>query len=300
MISLDQAWLSANPLPCPDAETDKNKRGRVLVAGGAETVPGALLLTGEAAFRAGAGKVQLATVVRAAITLGLQMPEAAVFGLPANGAGELAGEAGRELADMLEMCDIAVLGPGMGDKADASQILREMLSGAASRPALLLDSVLIGAVADLAEEVRAWDGPVVLTPHAGEMAALMACDENDISPALAEEAAGRFGVTVVLKTSRTWIASPNTPTLHYDGGGPGLATGGSGDVLAGIIAGLLARGADPRTATGWGVWLHGAAGRLLAQRVGPLGFMAHELLPELPKLMADPSARQTVIDRARR
>ena len=113
----------------------------------------------------------------------------------------------------------------------------------------------------------------------------MQCEEDAVSPALAEAAAARFGATVLLKQSETWIASPGEPLLHYPGGGPGLATGGSGDVLAGIIAGLLARGVAPRMAAAWGVWLHGEAGRRLARAQGPLGFLARELLAEIPALL---------------
>jgi NAD(P)H-hydrate repair Nnr-like enzyme with NAD(P)H-hydrate dehydratase domain len=93
---------------------------------------------------------------------------------------------------------------------------------------------------------------------------------------------------VLLKGAETWIACPGEGLLRYPGGGPGLATGGSGDVLAGIIGGLLARGAAPRVAAAWGVWLHGEAGRRLAERICPLGFLGRELLGEIPRLLAAP------------
>ncbi len=286
MIGLDRAWLTANPLPQPGADTDKNRRGRVLAAGGSLTVPGALRLTGEAAFRAGAGKVQLATPEALRVALGIAMPEAATFGLAVNAKGELAAGAGAAIAELIERCDALVLGPGMGAEADGGQILDGVLAGPRGEVALLLDAAMIAAAADKEDAVRAWQGPLVLTPHPGEMAALMGCDEEDASHELAESAARRFDAVIVLKTSETWIAAPGVETLHYPGGGPGLATGGSGDVLAGIIGGLLSRGADPRTAAGWGVWLHGEAGKRLAEHVGPLGFLGRELLGEVPGLMA--------------
>ncbi|RYD89102.1 MAG: NAD(P)H-hydrate dehydratase, partial [Sphingomonadales bacterium] len=152
--------------------------------------------------------------------------------------------------------------------------------------ALVLDAAMLGEAGKRDGAVRGWQGRLVLTPHPGEMAVLMDCDEEDASAALAEAAARRFDAVVVLKTPETWIATPGAETLHYPGGGPGLATGGSGDVLAGIIAGLLARGAAPRVAAGWGVWLHGEAGKRLAQRIGPLGFLGRELPGEVPGLMA--------------
>jgi NAD(P)H-hydrate repair Nnr-like enzyme with NAD(P)H-hydrate dehydratase domain len=127
-----------------------------------------------------------------------------------------------------------------------------------------------------------------MTPHSGEMAALLECHKDAVTadPAgVAADVARRFGAVVVLKDAETVIAAPNGKLLHYAGGGVGLGTGGSGDVLAGAIGGLLARGLPPLVAAGWGVWLHGEAGRALATRIGPVGFLARELLPELPRLL---------------
>lgn len=288
MTRLDTAWLAEHALPQPGADTDKNRRGRVLVAGGSETVPGALRLTGEAALRAGAGKLQLATVERVVLHLGVLVPEAAIFPLAANEAGELGAAAGETLRGYLERCDALVLGPGTDAEAAAEAVLRAVVTEPRAPP-LVIDAGAIAAAGKLTEAIRSHRGGIVLTPHPGEMIGLMDCDEarvKDDPAGLAQEAAERFNATVLLKGSETWIASPGEEPLHYPGGGPGLATGGSGDVLAGIIGGLLSRGAVPRVAAGWGVWLHGEAGRRVAERVGPLGFLARDLLPEIPALMA--------------
>jgi hydroxyethylthiazole kinase-like uncharacterized protein yjeF len=292
MTPLDASWLDGHPLPAPGSDTDKNRRGRVLVAGGSETVPGALRLTGEAALRAGAGKLQLATVARAAMPLGVRVPEAAIFPLPANSAGELADGAGEILASYLERCDTLVLGPGMGAEAPAEAILKPIVARPDAARTIVLDAAILAAAAEMTDAIRAHDGRIVLTPHPGEMIRLMRCDPARIhaDPAgLAQEAARRFNAIVLLKGAETWIACPGEGLLRYPGGGPGLATGGSGDVLAGIIGGLLARGAAPRVAAAWGVWLHGEAGRRLAERIGPLGFLGRELLGEIPRLLAAPS-----------
>lgn len=289
MTPLDSSWLTANPLPLPEADTDKNARGRVLVAGGSLTVPGALRLTGEAALRAGAGKLQLATVRQATLALGMAMPEAAVLPLPANSAGELGDAAGEALCSLLERCDALVLGPGMGGKSDAADILAPVLAAPRADLSLVLDAAAVAGATHFAEATRIHQGRIVLTPHPGEMCGLMECDEARVAddPAgIAQQAAERFGATVTLKGPETWIASPDEDALRYPGGGPGLATGGSGDVLAGIIGGLLARGTPPRVAAAWGVWLHGEAGRRLAERIGPLGFLGRELVAEIPALMA--------------
>jgi len=288
MIALDATWLAAHPLPQPAVETDKNARGRVLVAGGSMQVPGALRLTGEAALRAGAGKVQLATVEEAALPLGLGIPEVAVIGLPAGREGELASEAGEKLVHYLDRCDAVVLGPGMGREGDAAAILGAVLESRERDWSLVIDAAGLVAAPQWAEAIRAREGQVVLTPHPGEMAALMQCSEDDVRDAperFARDAAEHFGATIIAKGAVTWVASPDAVPLRYPGGGPGLATGGSGDVLAGIVGGLLARGATSRLAAAWAVWCHGEAGRRLAARIGPLGFLARELLIEIPDLL---------------
>lgn len=289
MNALDAAWLAEHPLPEIEADTDKNKRGRVLVAGGSLAVPGALALTGEAALRAGAGKIQLATVELAALPLGVAMPEAAVFGLPANGGGEIAADAAPKLLELLEACDTLVLGPGMGPTSAATSIVRRMLAQPLVERSIVLDAAAIGGASGCVQAVRAHAGRVVLTPHPGEMMQLMGCDESEVRDqpeALARAAAERFGAIVVLKRPETWIAAPGEPVLRYAGGGPGLATAGSGDVLAGTLGGLLSRGAKPRLAAAWAVWLHGEAGRRRARTSGKVGFLARELLGEIPRLMA--------------
>ena len=109
--------------------------------------------------------------------------------------------------------------------------------------------------------------------------------------AAAEQAAAQWQAALALKGPSTVITAPGQPVLHYAGGGVGLATGGSGDVLAGIAAALLARGTPPYEATAWAVWVHGEAGRLAAERHGKVGFLARELLPLVPALIcADPAA----------
>jgi len=108
---------------------------------------------------------------------------------------------------------------------------------------------------------------------------------EDAPSAVAREAAARFGAVIVLKGAESWIATPEGALYRYDGGNVGLATSGSGDTLAGIVTGLAARGAPPLHAVIWAVYLHGSAGRALARRIGPLGFLAHELLAELPPLL---------------
>jgi len=288
MIDLGPDWLADHPLPVHKAGIDKNGRGRVLLAGGARFVPGALRLTGEAALRAGAGKLQMATVADIAMPLGVLVPEAAMIALPVDDDGEIGSAAIPLIIAALEKCDAFILGPGMSETRQAQSLVATLLGKPREGLSIVLDAAAIGVCTDLVDAVRAHEGRVVMTPHHGEMAALTGhpIEAIDETPAvIAGEIASRFGAVVALKSAETIVAAPDGTLLAYKGGGVGLATGGSGDVLAGLIGGLIARGADPLTATGWGVWLHGEAGRLLGETVGPIGFLARELLLPVPRLM---------------
>lgn len=286
-IALDSAWIAANPVPVHGQGTTKNSRGRVLAIGGSRMVPGALRLTGEAALRVGAGKLQMATVASASLLLGLLVPEAASIALPEDEGGEI-GDAEEALQAALDGCDALVLGPGIGDADVASRLLRLVLGNARDDVVLVIDAMAIGCVKDLRREAAAFHGRLILTPHHGEMAVLTGRDEGEISarPAqVALDVARDLGAIVVLKGSDTVIAAPDDLCLHYGGGGTGLATGGSGDVLAGAIGGLLSRGTPPLVAAGWGVWLHGQSGRRVATTSGPIGFLAREIPAEFPRLL---------------
>lgn len=285
MIAIDAAWRGAHPLPLPSGETDKNGRGQVLVIGGARRVPGAVMLTAEAALRVGAGRVRIATIAGAALPIGIAMPEVGVIALAEDAGGNIALDQDTALAATLARVDAVVVGPGMGDRAAAAALVRWIAARMAERGILILDGAAIAGAARLGDALAPLAGRLILTPHPGEMAALMERDPDSLDAASAQEAAARFGAVVALKRAQTIVAAPDAVPLHYAGGGIGLATGGSGDVLAGAIAGLAARGAVPVDAVGWGVWLHGEAGRSLAATAGPVGFLARDLPPLLTRLL---------------
>ena len=290
-IEIDLAWLSANPLPRPGEDTDKNSRGHVVAIGGSRQVPGGLLLTAEAALRAGAGKVQLATVASCALGIGIAIPEAGVLALGETEDGEIDAAGIAPLRENLERCDCVIVGPAMSSADRACELLDAMLRGLLERQSLVLDAVALHAARGREQALCAHRGALILTPNPDELASLLGCDEARIAddPAgCARTAAQRLGAVMVCKGSETFVADPEGALLRYPGGGVGLATGGSGDVLAGIVAALLARGAEPLTAAAWSVWLHGEAGRQLAGSVGPIGFLARELPPLIPGLLEDP------------
>lgn len=289
---IDAAWLRAHPLPRHGEGTDKNSRGRVLVVGGSRMVPGGLRLTAEAALRAGAGKVQLATVEGCALMLGMAVPEAGVIALPEAGDGEIDARGAERLAEAVADCDTLLVGPAMTGKARAGALLDALLDAGSLPGCVVLDAAAIPAARERAERLRALPGHLVITANDGEMAALLGreLDAVDADPESAvSEAAARFGAVVLLKRGDTLVSAPGGQMLCYSGGGAGLATGGSGDVLAGLIAALIARGQEPLSAAAWGVWLHGEAGRGLAGSVGPIGFLARELTALVPRLLAEGS-----------
>lgn len=286
-LPLDAALLAGRPLPDPRAAGDKNGRGRVLVAGGGRQVPGGVLLTAEAALRAGAGKVRIATIAGLAVPLGLAMPEAAVSALAEDAEGEIA-DLDNAAAEALAACDAAIVGPAMSDAAAGGR-LAEAVARAAPGAALVVDAAALMALSSHRACLAGRDRPPILTPHPGEMAALLDAPAEDLCAdpvAAARDAAARYGAIVAFKQAQTVIATPWGDAFVYPGGGPGLAVSGSGDVLGGIVAGLAARGAAPLDALLWGVWLHGEAGRRAAERGGTVGFLARELLPLVPALLA--------------
>lgn len=274
-------------MPLPPAGGDKEARGRVLVVGGSAQVPGAVRLAGEAALRAGAGKLQMAVPAHMASQLGLLAPEGRVFAL-AEKYGEIRPEAAETILDFVSKCDALLIGPGMIGKSPAGELTHRLLD-AASNAAFVIDAAAMAACWAKPELVRR-HGRVILTPHAGEMAGLTGAAKADVEAdplRAAREAAQALGAVVAVKGADTVIAAPDGREWIHRGEAVGLGTSGSGDVLAGVIAGLLARGAAPEQAALWGVWAHGQAGVRLSERVGPLGFLARELAGEIPSVLSD-------------
>ena len=283
--SIDIELLRAMPLPVPKGETDKNSRGRVVVVGGSRRVPGAVVLCGMAALRVGAGKIQLAMPGSLAIAVGLTVLEAGVCALHETSEGEpLAGD---ELKSMARQADAVLVGPGIMSQEAAHHVLLNLLSEVIG-PVYVIDALALCGLWDRADVLRAHAGRVILTPHAGEMAQLMGVSKAEVaadSLGKAREAAAHLSSIVVLKGATTLIVTPSGLAYCHAEGVVGLATAGSGDVLAGIIAGIVSRRVPPAVAAVWAVFLHGRAGQQLTQTVGKLGFIAREVTEQLPALM---------------
>lgn len=294
--TIDKHWLRAHPLPRPSDDGDKEERGTVLIVGGAPQMPGAVILAATAALRAGAGKLQIATCEGIAAVVGAQVPESYVVGLPTNAKGALTISAAEKIVEYANKAKCVLIGPGMVEEDAVTSLLLKLLPQLETT-SIVLDAAALACFTEHADIARklSTQTVVVTTPHAGEMASMLGRDKDELlekPEATAREAAAKFGTVTALKGAETFIAAPEGETLRNITGNVGLATSGSGDTLSGIIAGLLARGTAPLDAVAWGVYLHGRAGEVLTARCGRIGFLARELLAEIPPLMHDHEARK--------
>lgn len=287
--TLLRAW------PLPEGGSGKDDRGSVLVIGGARKTPGAALLAGVAALRAGAGRLTLAVADSVAVPLAVVLPEAGVLGLPETAAGTVVGSAGGSLAAELETADAVLVGPGLDDKDQTTALLRELLKATPSQPCFVLDAFALASLPDLEDELAPWAGRLILTPNITEAGILLGRDVEDLHRQL-PEVADKYQAVVTCQgviaepRSSDKAAASGSGLWEITTGHSGLGTSGSGDVLSGAISGLRARGTGNAQAACWGTHLHAAAGDRLASRLGGLGYLARELNDELPPLMMELSA----------
>jgi hydroxyethylthiazole kinase-like uncharacterized protein yjeF len=282
--SLTRTALRAFPLP-RQADGGKESHGRLLIVAGNRQVPGAAILCATAALRAGAGKVQVATVAGTAPGIAMQMPELLVIPLAESASGDCARSCLADVVEHAQKADAVVAGPGMRQGKVTAMIGKALLGS--GRP-LALDAGALHALPPLAAHCRNCTIPPVLLPHSGELAAMLEMDEDAVESdrlGAARRAAEHYRAVVLAKGAQSHVAAPDGSAWTFRGGAPGLGVSGSGDTLAGIAGALLARGAEPLTALLWAVLLHGEAGEALARRIGPAGFLAREIPGEVPALL---------------
>jgi hydroxyethylthiazole kinase-like uncharacterized protein yjeF len=272
--------------PLPEAGSDKVSRGELLVVGGGGRTPGAVLLAGEAALRAGAGKLRMATAGSVLSPLAVAVPEAMVIPLPERHDGALDGSAAEAVVDMTKTPATVLLGPGLSD-VDAAV---ELLSGVVPRleTHVVVDGLASGYVTENPDGLAHLRGRCLLTVNPTELSRVLHRDEDEVAAephTAALDAARRTGAVVVCGGTSKHIACPEGRCWVVRAGGPGLGVSGSGDVQAGLVAGLLARGAEPPQAAVWGAYLHATAGDRLAATVGTLGFLARELSGQVPAIL---------------
>ncbi|MEE6295613.1 NAD(P)H-hydrate dehydratase [Georgenia wangjunii] len=278
------AALRAWPLPEPGAS--KYERGQVVVVGGARGTPGAAMLAGLAALRVGAGKLSFGVARSVAAPVAVAIPESGVVGLDEEDSGSLTGAGLEALGSRLGRAAAVLVGPGLDEPEGTERLLRGVVERLAPGTPVALDAFAVGVLPELEEDLLAQlRGRLVLTPNTSEAARLLGVDEIE-EGGLAEAAgtiAERYGAVVACGS----LVVGGGQVWEKTSGDRGLGTSGSGDVLAGVVVGLLARGVEPVQAASWAVHVHGAAGDRLAARVGRVGFLARELLDELPGVLGE-------------
>ncbi len=274
--------------PLPALQEEKEARGRLLVVGGSRSNPGGVMLAAESALRVGAGKVRIATVESTAVQVAVRLPETWVQGLPEREDGELSTEAVPTITELGAECDAVVIGPGMGSLETARELTARVLSELDT--SVVVDALALSAVTEDHELLSHLTGRAVLTPNWRELSRTLGWEESRVQEDAREAAlrlAARTGCCVQAGGPVTWTADRDGRSWRGAVGGPALGTSGSGDVKAGIVSGLLARGAHPAQAAVWGAHLHGSAGDRLTARLGPTGFLARELAVQVPQVLAE-------------
>jgi len=272
-------------LPARPPETHKGQAGRLLVVAGSPGRSGAAHLALLGALRGGAGLVTLASRGEVLPYALAGRPEAMSVALPGEGA--LGADDLDALLAAAKGVDALVVGPGIPRGPETGALVRSLVEGAGVPAAL--DADALTALAEGPGGAAGLRARVVLTPHPGEMARLSGRTVAAVQAdriGLAVEAAGAWGCVVVLKGARTVVAAPGVPPAIVPTGNPGMASGGTGDVLAGLVGALLASGLSPFAAARVAAFAHGAAGDLAAERFGERGLLASDLADELGPVWA--------------
>lgn len=279
-------------LPARDREGHKGSYGKVLVVGGSRGMAGAVGLASNSALRGGAGLVMFAAPEKVQLTIAAIAPCATSTPLPCDEIGNVSAEAGKPMRQTLDKCDILAIGPGFDKGTPQEQLIRIALEQ--DKPAVI-DADGLNNLAKIDNWPALRKCPLVLTPHPGEFSRLTGKGIKDIQSDrrnAAEQAAGEWAaatetdqpLVLVLKGAGT-VVTDGERTYINDTGNPGMASGGSGDVLTGLTAALLGQGLEAFDAACLAVWVHGTAGDLAAGQLGQPSVMATDLLDYLPEAM---------------
>jgi len=285
-LSIVEAGDVASVLPRRDPDTHKRAAGYVVVVGGSRLMAGAVVLAANAAYRAGAGLVAVAVPEGILPVVQGGVREAVFAALPETGSGAAAGRSER-FDEMLAQADAVAIGPGMTADEETAAWVRDLVRS--SEVQVVLDADGLNAFAGRADDLADRKAEIVLTPHSGEFARLAEVGVPDIGRDRVRhvrELAARTSATVLLKGSRTLIATPDGSVRINPTGGPFLATGGTGDVLTGVIGAFLTRGLAPRDAAMAAAFVHGDAGRL-ASEAGGEAITAGDVLARVPAALME-------------
>jgi hydroxyethylthiazole kinase-like uncharacterized protein yjeF len=291
---LEMPDVTDSLLPAPDAvllpdrprDAHKGTFGTVVVLAGSLGFTGAAYLASTAAARTGAGLVRLLVADTIYPILAAKCTEVMATPVQEVAPGAVGHAAYDTVLRQMSTAEAGVIGPGLGRDRSTWRLVIDLVHHVACP--LVIDADALNALADAPRSKTKLGKNRVLTPHPGEMARLTGKTIEVITTdraGAARKAAKEWGAVVVLKGARTVVAHPDGRISEDPHEVPALATGGTGDVLAGIIAGLIAQGSDPYAAAVTGVYIHAAAGRRLAQKLGDSGLLAGDLLLEIPLVM---------------
>lgn len=269
-----------NILPDRDENAHKGDFGKVLLLCGSRGYTGAAALAAMGALRSGAGLVYLGVPESIYAIEACKLTEAIVLPLPDDG-GKLGASALSEIMELLPKMDTVLIGCGLGQSEGTWAVVRGVLE--AFPGPVVVDADGINVLAGHMDILRERHAPTILTPHAGEFARIGGSNEAE-RVAETERFAREYGCILLLKGHHT-VISDGEETYVNQTGNPGMAVGGSGDVLSGIIAGLLGQGIDPLTAAACGAWLHGKAGDICAEEIGQYGMLPTDMVEVLPRLL---------------
>ena len=267
-------------LPDRDENAHKGNFGKILLLCGSRGYTGAAYLAAMGALRSGAGLIFLGVPESIYAIEAVKLNEPVVFPLP-DEAGKLSEAAIPEILERLPKMDAVLIGPGLGQSEGTFKVVKAVLENAACP--VVLDADGINVICGHKDILRGRTNPTILTPHDGEFARLGGIIGDDRSAA-AVEMARELGCILLLKGHRTVITDGETIYINHTGN-PGMAVGGSGDMLAGIIVSLLGQGIDPLKAAACAAWLHGAAGDLCADEIGQYGMIPGDMVAALPRLL---------------
>ena len=273
-------------LPARAADSHKGTYGRVLIIAGSKGMSGAAVLCGSAALRSGAGLVTVACPPDVQHTVAMGNPSYMTAAIPQTAQAKYDNRSADEVIRLADEADVIAIGPGLGNRPDVADLLRAIMSALPGLPMILdADALNVFQLEMLAHR----SAPPVMTPHPGEFARIKlrtAAEIQSDREGVASRFAKRQKVIMALKGHETVVTDGDRYYVNATGN-PGIATGGSGDVLTGCIAALLAQRMPAYEATILGVWAHGRAGDLVAGRIGQVGLIASDLVNELPLAFRD-------------
>lgn len=293
LMAIEPAFFTFEPgdtkeIPLRPAYSNKGSFGKVLVVAGGCNMSGAAYLSALAAYRTGAGLVKIFTIEENRIILQTGLPEAIIATYNPEEAGADTPAFKELLKKQCEWASVIVLGPGLGREPYVKNLVEGVLTNA--YVPIILDADGLGAIADNPELTGYFTENIIVTPHLGEMARLTGSSLEAIKKnliAAAREYADRFGITCILKDAVTIGALKDQRTYVNSSGNSAMAKAGTGDVLTGIIAGLLALGLEESDAAALGVWLHGRAGDIVREKYGSYSLLASQLTEEIDTILQE-------------